>query len=85
MSNEEKAKRELETIAKETLSIELPYDNLSCIYAFGSELACLRLYQKYVSCATSKEKTDCYRFAYSENKKSFFFRIDNTWLFGGKK
>ena len=40
------------------------------IYAFGSELACYRIYMKY------RNSPDKVRAEYSTNKKSWFFVLD---------
>lgn len=63
----EKAKAEFERYAKEPLSVE---EIGGAAYAFGSELACLRLLNAYRHCG------DAVKAAYSENQKSWFFRLE---------
>lgn len=65
----EKAKREFESHAKEQMSV----DNIGgALYAFGSELACLRLFHKY------RFNDDAY-VGYSENLQSWFFRLETSY------
>lgn len=66
---EQKAKTEFERYAKETLAVE---DIAGTIYAFGSELACLRLLSAYRECG------DAVKAAYSENQKTWFFRLEQS-------
>lgn len=68
---EQKAKTEFERYAKETLAVE---EIAGAIYAFGSELACLRLLNAYRYCG------DAVKAAYSENQKSWFFRLERAVL-----
>ena len=68
---EEKAKAEFERYAKEPLSVE---DIAGTLYAFGSELACLRLLNVYRDCG------DAVKAAYSENQKTWFFRLERSTL-----
>jgi len=68
---EEKAKAEFERYAKETLSVE---DIAGSLYAFGSELACLRLLNVYRNCG------DAVKVAYSENQNTWFFRLERGTL-----
>lgn len=58
----------------EKLNIHLPAHDTTCIYAFGSELGCLRLYKKFAS----KNNLDKIKVEYSENLKSWFFCLENT-------
>ena len=64
---EQKAKIEFENHAREELTIE---EIAGAVYAFGSELACLRLMHKYRYCG------DRAHTAYSENIGSWFFRLE---------
>jgi hypothetical protein len=67
----DRLQRDLTEIAKEPVEVE---QITSSIYAFGSELAMLRLFAKYnANGAIHNAKV---RFGYSENMKSFFFAID---------
>ena len=62
----ERIKKDWESYAKEKLEVE----QLSgAVYAYGSELATLRLLKKYWG--NKKVKQD-----YSTNKKTFFFRLE---------
>lgn len=61
----ERVKRDLQAIAKEPLTVELI---AGFIYAFGTELACLRLEHKY------NNRPKCYC-AYSTPRNSYFFVI----------
>ena len=61
----ERVKRDLQAIAKENLTVELI---AGCIYAFGSELACLRLEHKY----NNRAKSYC---DFSKPRNSYFFVI----------
>jgi hypothetical protein len=65
----EKAKVEFERYSKEPLSVE---EIAGTIYAFGSELACLRLLNVYRDCG------DAVKAAYSENQKTWFFRLERS-------
>jgi hypothetical protein len=62
-----KAKAEFEKHAKEELNVE---DIGGTLYAFGSELATLRLFKAY---AGSGERA---KQGYSKNVNSFFFRLE---------
>lgn len=63
---------DLSHMAQEKISLEKIN---SSIYAYGSELACLRLGQKYVdNVAKGSAKV-----AYSENLKTWFFRLDVSY------
>lgn len=62
----ERLKNDWERVAKEKLEIE-QVD--STIYAFGSELACLRLYHHYEGNKDTKA-------AYSQNLKTWYFRLE---------
>jgi hypothetical protein len=67
MMNLKRAKVDLEQIAKETLEL----DQIGgAVYAFGSELACLRLFHKYRYCG-DKAAT-----GFSENLKTWYFRLE---------
>ncbi len=61
----ERVTRDLQAIAKENLTVELI---AGCIYAFGSELACLRLEHKY----NNRAKSYC---DFSKPRNSYFFVI----------
>ncbi len=61
--------KDLSAIAKEPVTTE---QIASAFYAFGSEIACLRLFLKY-NLVTRNEKTLT---GYSENMKSFYFCIE---------
>lgn len=60
----ERVKRDLQAIAKENLTVELIG---GCIYAFGSELACLRLEHKYNNTISYCD--------FSKPRNSYFFVI----------
>lgn len=61
-----RAKKEFETHAKENVEIEMIGN---AIYAFGSELATLRLYNVY-------SHADFARAGYSKNRGSFYFTYE---------
>lgn len=42
------------------------------LYAFGSELACLRIFHAYRHCV----RLDSVRFAWSENLRTFYFSLE---------
>jgi hypothetical protein len=65
----EKAKVEFERYAKEPLSVE---EIGGAAYAFGSELACLRLLNVYRHCG------DAVKASFSENQKTWFFRLERN-------
>lgn len=65
--NLNKAKTEFEKYAKETLELK---EIGGAIYAFGSELACLRLFHVYRYCGDSAASR------FSENMKSWYFRLE---------
>lgn len=70
LSNDERLnrhKKEWSTLAGEPVEIKI-YEN--DIYAFGSELACLRLYYKFRNCEVDKIKV-----AFSKTIGSWFFSI----------
>jgi hypothetical protein len=67
----DRAKNEFERHAKEVLSVE---EIGGTLYAFGSELACLRLLNAYRYCG------DAVKTAYSENQNSWFFRLERSIL-----
>ena len=62
----ERVKQDFEAIAKEPLAVE-HIDGM--LYAFGSELATLRLLKKYREVSAAEAR-------YSSNRASFYFRID---------
>jgi len=64
---EQKAKKEFEKHAKETLTVE---DISDTLYAFGSELACLRLAQVYRYCG------DRAAMGFSKNLNTWYFRLE---------
>lgn len=65
--NLNRAKAEFEKHSKEPLEVE----NLGgALYAFGSELACLRLFYKYRYCG------DRANFGFSQNLNSWFFCLE---------
>ena len=61
----EKHKKEWSILAGEIVEIKI-YEN--DIYAFGSELACLKLYHKFRNCEVDKIKVD-----FSKQLGSWFF------------
>jgi hypothetical protein len=63
----DKVKKDWEKIAKEKLDVE---EIKGTIYAYGSELATLRLLKKYIK-SGDKVKAD-----FSTNLKKFFFRLE---------
>ena len=70
LSNADRLKRHIKDwsdIAGETIEIKI-YEN--DIYAFGSELACLRLYYKFRNCEVDKIKV-----AFSKSIGSWFFSL----------
>jgi hypothetical protein len=70
-SFEKSAKREFEMLAKSELDVQ----NIGgALYAFGSELACLRLERVYRNCG------DRVRADYSENRNTWFFRLEPATL-----
>lgn len=69
-SSQTKAKTEFEKHAKETLSVEQISGTL---YAFGSELACLRLARAYQNCG-DRAAAD-----YSENLETWYFRLETRF------
>lgn len=62
----ERAKQEFEAIAKEPLIVEY---TSGTFYAFGSELAVLRLLRRYRDVRAADAR-------YSSNRASFYFRLD---------
>jgi hypothetical protein len=64
---EQKAKTEFEKYAKETLTVE---EIAGAIYAYGSELACLRLAQVYRYCGDRAAAN------YSKSRDTWFFRLE---------
>jgi len=66
---EQKAKTEFEKHAKETLVVE---QIAGALYAFGSELACLRLAQAYRHCGDRAVSN------YSEPRETWFFRLETV-------
>ena len=67
----DRSKTEFERHAKEVLSVE---EIGGALYAFGSELACLRLLNAYRYCG------DAVKTAYSENQNSWFFRLERSTM-----
>jgi hypothetical protein len=67
MMNLNRAKTEFEKHAKETLELK---ELGGALYAFGSELACLRLAKAYRFCG------DLAASGFSENMKSWYFRLE---------
>lgn len=65
--NLNRAKTEFEKYAKETLELK---ELSGAIYAFGSELACLRLFYVYRNCGDRANS------GFSENLKSWYFRLE---------
>lgn len=65
----EKTKAMFSTIAKESVEVEFFGDHFA---AYGSELATLRLYRKYNGASITQ--------AWSENLKTFYFRLDTPML-----
>jgi len=65
--NLNRAKTEFEKHAKETLELK---ELGGAMYAFGSELACLRLFHAYRYCGYSAG------FGFSENLKSWYFCLE---------
>jgi hypothetical protein len=62
-----KAKQEFETHAKEALDVQ---SLGGALYAFGSELACLRLAKTYRSCGDRADS------GFSQNLNSWYFRLE---------
>ena len=70
LSNADRLKRHIKDwsdIAGETIEIKI-YEN--DIYAYGSELACLRLYYKFRHCEVDKIKV-----AFSKTLNCFYFAM----------
>ena len=65
--NLNRAKAEFEKHAKETLELK---ELGGAIYAFGSELACLRLFYKYKNCGDRANS------GFSDNLKTWYFRLE---------
>ncbi len=65
--NMKRAKLELEKYAKEPLELK---ELGGALYAFGSELACLRLAKVYRNCGDRADS------GFSENLKSWYFRLE---------
>lgn len=65
--NLNRTKTEFENHAKEALELK---ELGGAIYAFGSELACLRLFHKYRNCGDRADS------GFSENLKSWYFRLE---------
>lgn len=63
----ERIKKDWEKIAGEKLDVE---EMKGTVYAYGSELATLRLLKKYIK-SGDKVKAD-----YSSNLKKFYFRLE---------
>lgn len=62
-----RAKAEFEKYAKEELELK---ELGGAVYAFGSELACLRLFYVYRNCGDRAAS------GFSENLKSWYFRLE---------
>lgn len=67
--NEEKVKAEFEKYSKETLEVK---ELGGAVYAFGSELACLRLFYAY------RKSFDQIDFGFSENLNTWYFRLETS-------
>ena len=67
-----KIKRDLEEVAKEPLDVEIIS---GCVYAFGSELACLRLFKAY----NGYERNQRTEARYSDNRESWYFCLEPTF------
>jgi hypothetical protein len=67
MININRAKTEFENHTKETLDVQ---SLGGALYAFGSELACLRLAKAYRHCG---ERAD---YGFSQNLKTWYFRLE---------
>lgn len=65
--NLNRAKTEFEKYAKETLEVR---DIGGSVYAFGSELACLRLFYVYRNCGDRANS------GFSDNLKTWYFRLE---------
>ena len=65
--NIHKVKQEFETHAKETLDVQ---SLGGALYAFGSELACLRLTKTYRHCGDRADS------GFSQNLKTWYFRLE---------
>ena len=65
--NLNRAKSELEKHAKEALEVR---DIGGAVYAFGSELACLRLFYIYRNCGDRANS------GFSDNLKTWYFRLE---------
>jgi len=59
--------------SKTAITIDLPNHDTSIIYAYGSEIACLRLYKRFNS-VKNINKIDV---KYSGNLDSWYFRLEN--------
>lgn len=66
-----RAQRDMSAIAKEQVTVEQIGGSL---YAFGSEIATLRIFAKYN--ANGAHPNAKARVGYSENMKSFYFNLD---------
>jgi hypothetical protein len=67
MMNLNRTKTEFEKHAKEILELK---DLGGAVYAFGSELACLRLFYAYRHCGDRAAS------GFSENMKTWYFRLE---------
>ena len=63
----DKAKKEFEIYAKEDLELKMLG---GALYAFGSELACLRLSKAYRHCGDRADS------GFSQNLKTWYFRFE---------
>lgn len=60
----------VQVYAKETVTVE---QRGSAVYVYGSELACLRIFKKYVEAGNENIKCD-----YSTNLNTHYFRIETS-------
>lgn len=75
---EERIKSMMREIAQEEVTIEGVRD---CIYTYGSELACLRIFAKYNTNGAYPNRNA--RVGYSENLKTWYFCLENVNLPSG--
>jgi hypothetical protein len=67
---EKSAKREFEMRAKSELDVQ---NIAGALYAFGSELSCLRLFYAYRYCE------DKIAFGFSEPRQQYYFRLETQY------
>lgn len=48
----------------------------SCVYGYGSELACLRIFHSYLKASAKTAEESKMRVEYSKNLKSWFFSLE---------